>query len=183
MTANRMKNIFLFTASTFLGGCALTPVVDYNNCNKWDEGVARIPLLLEFNSKSGIVSDEPCKQGTMIGYSALIARQQDGSLHPASLITWHRHYQILLDKMKESPESIGLREIKNSADYSIKNGSQKFGQSLVTSEMAKAMFEKKTLDPALFNPDGTLIPTAKPCTGQGFFRNCSAPANGQVQPQ
>lgn len=183
MIPHRLINAFLLAAPIALGGCAsTTPVVDKNTCNSWDESSLRIPLITDILVKDKAVNNASCNRGRMIGYSALLGQYPDGTLHPASLITWNNSYQKLIREISAyNPQEIrdaktqrefnALAQTRTFADHFIREASH----GLVTSPIAKSMFEMKLTDPKLFTPDGKYSPPAKKdllCTGTGMYRIC-----------
>ena len=191
----RLTSVFLLAGSLLgLGGCSIVPRVAYDGCNEWQGGIVGIPKAMElFKGKFTATSSEACATGRSIGYSALLGRNPEtGLLHPSSLIMWDKKYQDLNNQINLLPyeETGDLLRVKSFADYFIKEGSQKYGKSIVTSEMAKAMFEKKILDPTQFALDGKYVPykptVMKICEGTGMFRTCKAPeaiAPAAAEPQ
>jgi len=186
---SRLLRAFILATPIALGGCASYQRIDHDSCNEWQETFLGVPEMIKiFEGKNAAVSSELCSSGRKIGYSALFARAQTGELHPASLIMWQREYQKLMDKIsvRTPDEATELLKIKKFADYFIEEGSTKFGKSLVTSQMAGTMFEKKILDPSQFTPMGEYVPNVpgqkpareKVCTGKDMLRYCAP----QTQP-
>ena len=182
MKSQRILNAFLLAVPVALSGCASnTYNVNKDNCVAWNEGSLKLPLLIEFGAKSQGSIDQTCQAGKKIGYAALMARQDNGILHPASLVTWHKQYKELIDQINQAPsDNATLLQTRYFADYFIREGSTAFGKSMITSEMAKAMYDQKILDPLQFAPDGTFAPpesktpeAKKICTGKGLFRVCN----------
>lgn len=183
MRQSRLYSAFLIASSVVLSGCQTMHKVDQETCNQWREDEVGIPNAIElFKAKHSAFSNDECFAGKKLGYSALIARQQDGRLHPVSLVMWHNQYSDLMNKITtlQPEEAAKYSQIKNFADYFIQEGSLKFGKSIVTSPMAKAMYDKKSIDPTNFAPDGTYTepekkaPTEekKLCKGSELIRIC-----------
>lgn len=196
MTQNRLMKAFLLAAPIALGGCQTVPYANKDTCTSWDEGTIRIPLIADLGSTGKAVKNASCNEGRMIGYSALLGRNSDGTLHPASIITWNKYYQQLSGKIsaydgeeirdaKTRSEFNALAQTRLFADFFIEEASQK----QVTSAIAKSMYDMKLTDPALFSPDGTynppapVVPAAKTeyCSGTGMFRVCSKPTEPALQ--
>lgn len=187
MTAHKLTNAWVLASTIALGGCASTVThVNNDSCTTWDQNNLKVPLTLEFGFSSKAVSSNECKEGKRIGYAAVLGRQQNGDLHAGSLITWHKAYKDLKNRISNANEDDvkRLQQVQQFADSFIQLGSQKNGQSMVTSAMAQSMFDMKLTDPTLFAVDGTYAPAEKKsapliCKGEGILRIC-APVNDQA---